>query len=108
MTRGEQGNEDEKVNMAKAKRQREPDLGTFEALRQVLARLRGPDGCPWDKEQTHTSLRRSLLEECYEALDALDRQDTDALAEELGDVLLQVAFHCQIAEEHGEIGRAHV
>jgi tetrapyrrole methylase family protein/MazG family protein len=72
-------------------------------LREVMARLRAPepDGCPWDREQTHDSLRRYLLEETYEALDALDRGDVAALQEELGDLLLQIVFHAQIAEETG-------
>ncbi|MBI2936215.1 MAG: nucleoside triphosphate pyrophosphohydrolase [Chloroflexi bacterium] len=78
------------------------DQGTFNALRRNLARLRGPEGCPWDREQTHASLRRTMLEECYEAVEALDSGAPQKLAEELGDVLLQVAFHCQIAEEAGE------
>lgn len=77
-------------------------LGRFETLVQIVARLRAPDGCPWDREQTHRSLRRNLLEECYEALEALDRDDPHRLAEELGDILVQVAFHCQIAKERGE------
>jgi tetrapyrrole methylase family protein/MazG family protein len=81
---------------------------SFEALRAIMARLRGPGGCPWDQEQTHASLRRSLLEECYEALDALDRGDPLALREELGDILVQVAFHCQIAAEKGEFTDAEL
>ena len=79
-----------------------PPMETFDALRAILARLRGPGGCPWDKDQTHSSLRSTLLEECYEALEALDAGDHQRLAEELGDILLQVAFHCQIATEKGE------
>lgn len=82
-----------------------PKLERFdlEGLRQVLARLRDPlDGCPWDREQTHESLRKDLLEECYEALDAIDQRDPDHLAEELGDVLLQIGMHAQIASEHGD------
>lgn len=71
-------------------------------LMQVLARLRAPDGCPWDREQTHVSIRQDLLEESYEVADALDTGDLDALVEELGDVLLQVAFHAQIGDEHSE------
>jgi tetrapyrrole methylase family protein/MazG family protein len=74
---------------------------TFDGLRKLLSRLRGPGGCPWDKEQTHKSLRSSLLEECYEALEAVDRSDAAGLAEELGDIMLQLAYHCQIAEEKG-------
>ena len=72
---------------------------TFEGLVALVARLRAPDGCPWDRDQTHASLRRAFLEECYEALEALDAGDSAALAEELGDVLVHVAFHCRIADE---------
>ena len=75
---------------------------TFEGLVALVARLRAPDGCPWDRDQTHASLRRALLEECYEALEALDAGDSAALAEELGDVLVHVAFHCQMAAETGD------
>lgn len=64
--------------------------------------LRSPDGCPWDREQTHKSLKPYLLEECYEVLEALDAQDPASLKEELGDLLLQVLFHAQIASEKGE------
>lgn len=71
-------------------------------LMEVLARLRAPDGCPWDREQTHASIRQDLLEEAYEVADALDNDDLGALVEELGDVLLQVAFHARIGYEHGE------
>ena len=71
------------------------------ALLAVMAQLRGPDGCPWDREQTHASLRRFLLEETYEALEALDSGDVFALEEELGDLLLQIAFHAQIGAEAG-------
>jgi tetrapyrrole methylase family protein / MazG family protein len=73
-----------------------------ETLRLVMARLRAPDGCPWDREQTHASLRKYLLEETYEALEALDAGDTAALEEELGDLLLQIVFHAQIADEAGD------
>ncbi len=66
-----------------------------------MARLRGEAGCPWDKEQTHLSLKPCLLEESYELLDALDSGDANKLKEELGDVLLQVVFHAQIAREEG-------
>mgnify|MGYP002641265140 CR=1 FL=1 len=79
---------------------------TYEGLRDIIARLRAPDGCPWDQEQTHTTMRRNLLEECYEALDALDAGDSESLAEELGDVLMQIVFHCQIAEDNGEFTEA--
>lgn len=67
----------------------------------VMARLRGADGCPWDREQTHTTLRRYLIEETYEAIEAIDNEDAEHLCEELGDVLLQVVFHAQLAAEEG-------
>ncbi|MGC8668049.1 MAG: nucleoside triphosphate pyrophosphohydrolase [Chthonomonadales bacterium] len=73
----------------------------FEDLVDVMARLRGPGGCPWDREQNHRTLERYLVEECYEVLDAIEAEDPDALAEELGDVLLQVVFHAQLAAEEG-------
>ena len=73
----------------------------FSELLDVMARLRGETGCPWDKEQTHLSLKPCLLEETYELLDALDGGDPKKLKEELGDVLLQVVFHSQIAAEDG-------
>ncbi len=72
---------------------------SLESFMQVIARLRAPDGCPWDRKQTHTSLRPYLLEETYEALEALDNQDMTGLKEELGDLLLQIALHSQIAAE---------
>jgi tetrapyrrole methylase family protein/MazG family protein len=72
---------------------------TFEQLVQIMEKLRGPDGCPWDREQTHDSLKPYLLEEVYEVLDALDKNDDNALKEELGDLLLQIIFHAQIAKE---------
>jgi len=66
-----------------------------------MARLRGPGGCPWDREQDHRSLRPHLLEEAYEVLEAVDAEDAEALRQELGDVLLQVVFHAQLAAEGG-------
>lgn len=66
-----------------------------------MARLRSPEGCPWDLEQTHRSLARCLVEECAELLDTIDRMDMDHMREELGDVLLQVIFHARMAEEAG-------
>ena len=75
---------------------------SFESFMEVIARLRAPDGCPWDKAQTHLSLRPFLIEEAYEALDALDRGDMHDLAEELGDLLLQIGLHAQIGVEAGE------
>ena len=80
----------------------EPDVRSFDGLREIVRRLRAPDGCPWDRAQTHESLRRYLLEETYEALEALDGGDTRKLREELGDVLLQILLHAQIASESGE------
>jgi len=70
-------------------------------LIRVMARLRGPDGCPWDREQTHASLGWHLLEETHEVLDAIDAGDLDRLRDELGDVLLQVVFHAQMAADEG-------
>ncbi|MBU6423100.1 MAG: MazG family protein [Chloroflexi bacterium] len=71
-------------------------------LARIADRLRAPDGCPWDREQTHASLRPFLLEEAYEALDALDAGDPAKLREELGDLLFQVVIHAQLAREEGE------
>ena len=73
----------------------------WEDFLEIMRLLRAPGGCPWDAEQTHASIRRNFLEETYEALDALDRDDSAALCEELGDVLMQVAFHAQIERERG-------
>ena len=70
-------------------------------LVRVMARLRGPGGCPWDREQTHRTLARYLLEETHEVLEAIDADDRERLREELGDVLLQVAFHSQMAADDG-------
>ncbi len=71
-------------------------------LQRIAARLRAPDGCPWDRKQSHASLRQAVIEEAYETIDAIDADDMENLAEELGDLLLQVALHTQIAEEAGE------
>ena len=75
-----------------------PHYGINE-LREIMAVLRSENGCPWDKEQTHQSIRQDLLEECYEAVEAIDCDSVPMLREELGDVLLQVVFHCQIEAE---------
>lgn len=80
----------------------------FEALLSLMGRLRAEGGCPWDREQTHASLRPYLIEETYEALEALDVGETGHIVEELGDVLFQVVFHCQIAREQGEFTMADV
>ncbi len=85
-----------------------PQIGGFEHLLETVAHLRSPEGCPWDREQTHASLRETLLEETYEVLEALDREDDDALCEELGDLLLQVVMHAQIAGEEGVFQMADV
>jgi len=78
------------------------DLRGPEGITTIVARLLGPGGCPWDREQTHQSMRKELLEETYEVLEALDAGDTDALAEELGDVLLSVLMHSEMARQAGE------
>ena len=74
----------------------------LEELIAVIAKLRAPDGCPWDREQTHSSLRPNMIEEAYEAVDAIDDNGMAHLREELGDVLLQVVLHSQIASENGD------
>ncbi len=73
----------------------------FNELVKIMARLRSPDGCPWDKEQTHETLKKYMIEEAYELLETIDAQDDEALMEECGDVLLQVVFHARIAQEEG-------
>lgn len=73
----------------------------FRSFRKIIAALRGPGGCPWDQKQTHVSLKKYLLEEAYEVLDAIDSEDDGHLAEELGDVLLQILLHAQIGEDEG-------
>ncbi|WP_421382555.1 nucleoside triphosphate pyrophosphohydrolase [Bacillus salacetis] len=73
----------------------------FSTFRNIIARLRGPGGCPWDIEQTHHSLKKYLIEETYELLEAIDEEDTDHIIEELGDVLLQIMLHAQIGEDEG-------
>ena len=80
----------------------------WEDFLEVIRILRSPGGCPWDAEQTHASIRREFLEEVYETLDALDRDDPEAMREELGDVLMQVAFHSRIEEEAGRFTAADV
>jgi tetrapyrrole methylase family protein / MazG family protein len=88
-----------------------PPLGpntSFEAFQEVIAHLRAPEGCPWDREQDHKSLRPHLLEESYEVLSAIDADAPDALAEELGDLLLQIVLHAQIASDFGEFKMADV
>lgn len=76
----------------------------FTKFREIIARLRAPepDGCPWDRQQTHISLKPYLVEECYEVIDALDKEEPQKLREELGDLMLQIMLHAQIAAEHDE------
>src|SRR4030088_1180564 len=78
------------------------------AIFEVVARLRAPGGCPWDREQTHESLRPYLLEETYELLEAIDSADDAKIKEELGDLLLQVAMHAEIAAQEGRFNAAEV
>jgi len=78
----------------------------FESLLSIMARLRGEGGCPWDREQTRDSLKPYLIEEAYEAVQAIDEGAADHIMEELGDVLFQVVFHCQLASEQGEFSMA--
>lgn len=73
----------------------------IEELLTVMAKLRSPQGCPWDREQDHLTLRRHAIEEVYELIDAIEARDDHEMAEELGDLLLQVVFHCQLARERG-------
>ncbi len=80
------------------------DNYNIDDLREIMAILRCPDGCPWDREQNHQSIRNDFIEEVYEAIEAIDLDDTDLLREELGDVLLQVIFHCRIEEENNNFG----
>jgi tetrapyrrole methylase family protein/MazG family protein len=77
-------------------------MSSFEQFQEVIAHLRAPEGCPWDREQTHLSLRKYLIEEAYEVLEALDNEDPAALVGELGDLLLQIVLHTQIAIDDGE------
>ncbi len=88
-----------------------PPLGegtSFEAFQEIVAHLRAPNGCPWDREQTHQSLRTHLVEETYEVLSAMDVEDPDGMAEEFGDLLLQIVLNAQIASEEGEFTMADV
>ena len=81
---------------------------SLESFQETIAHLRAEDGCPWDRKQTHQTLRLHLLEETYEALDALDRGDMHAIREELGDLLLQIVLHAQIGTENGSFRMADV
>lgn len=81
--------------------QQEDRLKEWTTFRDIIATLRGPNGCPWDREQTHTSLKKYVIEETYELLEAIDQEDDNGIIEELGDVLLQVFLHAQIGEDAG-------
>jgi len=88
-----------------------PALGeytSFEAFQEIIAHLRAPEGCPWDRKQTHESLRPFVVEETYEVLEAIDEGDWQSLADELGDLLLQIVLHTQIATEYGEFSMSDV
>jgi tetrapyrrole methylase family protein / MazG family protein len=85
-----------------------PLASAMESLQEVVAHLRAPEGCPWDREQTHQTLRTNLIEEAYEVLEAIDADDAGAMREEFGDLLLQVVLHAQIAIEAGEFSLADV
>ncbi len=77
-------------------------MSSIDDLKRTMARLRAPDGCPWDQEQTHASLVRCLIDEVSELIDTIDRNDYPHMREELGDVLIQIVFHAQIAAERGQ------
>ncbi len=88
-----------------------PTLGamsSFEQFQEIIAHLRAPEGCPWDRKQTHESLRKYLIEESHEVLEAIDEGDTPALVEELGDLLLQIVLHAQIATDDGDFQMADI
>lgn len=80
---------------------KEKNLGDIRILLEIMQKLRSDEGCPWDREQTHRSLKRYMIEELYESIDAIDKGDYTNLIEELGDLLLQIVFHCQIGQEEG-------
>lgn len=77
-------------------------MHNFDDLVNIIAKLRAPGGCPWDAEQTHESIRKNLIEEAYEALEAIDSGEGEVMADELGDLLLQIVFHAQIGKDNGE------
>lgn len=84
------------------------NMKEFDELVEVMQRLRGPGGCPWDREQTHQTMTRHLLEESYELVEAIEAGGPDAISEELGDLLLQIVFHAQLAAEAGNFNIADV
>lgn len=85
-----------------SKKESKQERYTYQDLLGIMKRLRAPNGCPWDREQDHQTLKRYLIEEAYEVLDAIDKESPEKLCEELGDVLLQVVFHAEIAREDGQ------
>ena len=85
-----------------------PRQSALESFQETIAHLRAPDGCPWDREQTHQTLRRHLPEEAYEVVETLDADDPEAMREEFGDLLLQIVLHAQIAAEYGEFTLADI
>ena len=84
------------------------ELGKFDSLVEIIEKLRSPEGCPWDREQTHSSLRESFLQECYEVLEAIDAAEPAMLREELGDLMLHIVMQVQIASENGEFTLSNV
>ena len=90
------------------KKQTTKDLDSYLDLESIVNTLMGPEGCPWDKQQTHESLKKNLLEECYELLEAIDNKDSRNIAEELGDILLQIALHIHLGTNNGEFSKQDV
>jgi len=84
------------------------NLDSFETMVEIIALLRSPEGCPWDRKQTHQSLRKNLLEETYEVLQAMDEANAEQLCEEFGDLLLQIVLHSRIAADNGEFSVSDV
>src|SRR5690348_2997722 len=107
-TRRKHAKKSRKASRKKAKVKQLSPGQWFEKLVAVQARLRAPNGCPWDREQTHESLRTYLIEEAYEVLEALESGNDAKFAEEMGDLLLQIVFHSQIAREEGRFTVADV
>lgn len=88
--------------MIEIAKKNEGEKYNFEDLYDIIRKLRSLEGCPWDREQTHETLIKPMIEEAYEAVDAIEKNSIDKMTEEMGDVLLQVIFHCIIGEENGE------
>ena len=84
------------------------EMNSFDFLVKIVEQLRKPGGCPWDREQTHATLKRNLLEETYEVIDAIDNENYDSLMEEMGDLLIQIIFHADIAQERGSFNISDV